>query len=59
MEVNVTKTKVIVCRKGESCPNRRDSFTEGKGQDSRYRYLGLIFSSKNLNGKKLLVEKNW
>ena len=30
MEVNLTKTKVIVFRNGESCPNQRNSFTEGK-----------------------------
>ena len=54
MEVNLTKTKVIVFRNGESCPNRRNSFTEGKVKTvTYYRYLGLIFSTRNLWSKAL------
>ena len=40
---------------GESCPNRRNSFTEGKRSRQLHtiRYLGLIFSSRNLWSKAL------
>ena len=55
MEVNLTKTKVIVFRNGGVMPKSEKFFYTGEKVKTvtYYRYLGLIFSSRNLWSKAL------
>ena len=53
MEVNLAKTKVIVFRNGESCPSRRNSFTEGTKSRQLHTIgiLGLYFPRETCGQK--------